>query len=131
MILCGNEAQSERATVFSPVNCRLIEHGAPCEDCVASEQRRDVPTAVDRRNGEGVGKTIEGKRPREADDVAAIDQAPAKTPLTLGVLVKMNARRVLIEARRHHVLGLFDGYAVEVIDLLAFLIVIPEMGTTR
>ena len=52
-------------------------------------------------------------------DVPAVDQPAAEAALRRGELVEMDARGVLIEPRRDLVLGLLDGDAVDVVDLLA------------
>ena len=59
--------------------------------------------------------------------MAAIDDAPAEAPVLLRMLVEMDLGGVLIEPRRGHMAGFFDGHAVEMIDPLAGLVVVPEM----
>jgi hypothetical protein len=39
-----------------------------------------VPPAIDGGEAEGVAEAVEGERPRQADDMAAIDDARLKRP---------------------------------------------------
>ena len=59
--------------------------------------------------------------------MAAIDQPAAEAAFAFDVLVEVDARSILIEAGRDHVLRLFDGDAVDMIDALADLIVAVEV----
>ena len=60
--------------------------------------------------------------------MAAIDDAPAEPPVLLRVLVEMDLGRILIQPGGRHVVGLLDGHGVDMVDLLACLVVVPEMG---
>src|ERR1700738_77272 len=86
-----------------------------------------MPPAIDRCDMIGVAESVERERARQRYDVAAIDQAAAEAVLALGELVEMNARRVLVEPRRHLVLGFLDCHAVDMVDHLADLIIAPAM----
>ena len=57
----------------------------------------------------------------------AIDQAAAEAVLALGELVEVHPRGVLIEPRRHLVLGFLDRHAVDMVDHLADLIIAPAV----
>src|SRR5689334_9600823 len=61
----------------------------------------------------------------------AIDQPAAKAALCFAELVEMNLGGVLIETRRQHMLGLFDGHTIDMIDALAFPIVIETVTRAR
>ena len=54
-----------------------------------------------------------------------------KRSLLCGELIEVHARGVLIEPRRHLVLGFLDRHAVDVVDLLAGLIVAEAMRRAR
>ena len=60
--------------------------------------------------------------------MAAIDEPAAEAAFAFGMLVEMHARGVLEEARGELVLGLLDGLAVDMVDLLADLVVAPALG---
>src|SRR5215469_5752006 len=93
-----------------------------------------MPPAVDRRNVKRIGEPVERERAGERDHVAAVDQAAAEAALRRRMLVEMDARGVLIEPRCDLMLGLFHGYAVDVVDLLADGIVaeaITDRKSTR
>src|SRR5690348_1802293 len=49
----------------------------PGIDRVPGEARVHVTPAIDRGDPEGVGEAVEAERPRQADDMATIDDAPA------------------------------------------------------
>src|SRR3984957_1457998 len=87
-----------------------------------------MPAAIDGGDGEGVGQPIEGQRPGERDDVAAVDQPPAEAALLGAELVEMDARGVLIESRRDLMLGLFDRIAVDMVDLFANFVIAETIG---
>ena len=87
-----------------------------------------MPPAVDRGDPEGVGEAVEAERPRQADDVAAIDQPPAEPALPFRVPVEMHLGGVLVEPGRGGVLGLLDRHAVGMVDLLARFVVAPAPG---
>src|SRR5438876_570418 len=78
-----------------------------------------MPPAVDRRNVKRIGEPVERERAGERDHMAAVDQAAAEAALRRRMLVEVDARGVLIESRCNLVLGLFHGYAVGMVDLLA------------
>ena len=59
--------------------------------------------------------------------MAAIDQPLAEPAFAFGEMIEVDARGVLIKPRRHHVLGVLDRDAGDVIDLLAGLVV-AEIG---
>ena len=99
------------------------QHFRPGEHGAAGKQRRDVPAAIDGGDMKGIGEAVERQRARQRNDMAAIDQPPAEAALLGGEQIEMDARGVLIEPRRDHVLGFFDGHAVDMIDLLADLVV--------
>jgi hypothetical protein len=50
--------------------------------------------------------------------VAAVNDTPAEAALLLGVRIEVDARRIVIEARRHHVLRVLDRHRVTVIERL-------------
>ena len=50
-----------------------------------------MPAAIDRGDPEGIGEAVEAEGPGQADDMAAIDDAPAEAPPLLGVLVEINS----------------------------------------
>src|SRR6185437_11623893 len=105
-----------------------VEHLAPGVDGIAGEGRRHVPRAVQPENVEGVGEAVKAQAARDGDYVAAIDEAAAEAALAFDMLVEMHPRRVLEQPRGELVLGLLDGLAVDVVDLLADLIVAPALG---
>ena len=53
--------------------------------------------------------------------MAAIDEAAAEAALALDMLIEMHPRRVLEQPRGELVLGLLDGLAVDMVDLVADL----------
>jgi hypothetical protein len=60
--------------------------------------------------------------------VAAIDDPTPEPPLGLDVLVEVDLGGVVVEPGREHVLGLLDRHAVDVVDPLADLVVVPQIG---
>src|SRR4029453_9172197 len=94
-------------------------------------QRRRVPPAVDRRNVKGITQAIEGQRARKRNGVPAIDKTSTESPAAFGELVEMDARGVLIEARRDLVFGFFDGHPVNVVDFFTNLVVAEAMHAPR
>jgi len=64
-----------------------------------------VAAAVDRRDVKGMASPLKESAARQRDHVAAIDQAPAEAPLCGRILIKVDARGVLIEPGRDLVLG--------------------------
>ena len=62
--------------------------------------------------------------------MAAIDLPAAETDLGGIELVEVHPRGILVEPGRQHVLRLFDGDAIHMVDPLAGAIVVPEMGRT-
>src|ERR1700722_12830339 len=86
--------------------------------------------AVDRGDVKGVGEAIEAQRARKRNDVPAIDQPASETALALAELIEMDLGAVLKQARRDLMLGLLDGDAVDVVDLLADGIIAPAMRRT-
>ena len=66
-----------------------------------------------------IGKPVEAERAREGNNITAVDQASAKSPLCLGELVEVDPGRILEQTGGHLVLGLFDGDAISVIDAFA------------
>ena len=62
--------------------------------------------------------------------MAAIDEAAPEALLSFPVLVEVHARGILIEARGHLVLGLLDGLAVHMVDLVANGIIFPTARST-
>ena len=57
-----------------------------------------------------------------------IDQAPSEPTLTLGELVEVDPRRILVEASRDLMLGLFHSHAVHMVDALAGHIIAEPLG---
>src|SRR5262245_7349880 len=119
MILCRDGAQPQRTHVVAAGHVRLGENLGPCKHGRAGKQRRYMPPAVDRRNVKRIGEPVERERAGERDYMAAVDQAAAEAALRRRMLVEVDARGVLIESRCNLVLGLFHGYAVDMVDLLA------------
>src|SRR5262249_60736203 len=97
-------------------NTALSEPLGPGNPVRAGKRGGYMPPAVYRRNVEGIGEPVEGERAGERDHVAAVDQAAAEPALRRRILVEMDARGVLIEPGCDLVLGLFHGYAVDVVD---------------
>ena len=60
------------------------------------------------------------------DHVSAVDDAGAQARLLLQVLVEVHAGVVLVELRRHLVLGVLDRDALRVVDAFAGRVVFPE-----
>src|SRR5712672_2891399 len=46
----------------------------------------------------------------------AVDQAPAEAAFRFGILIEMDARRVLVEPRRQLMFGFFDSDAVDMVN---------------
>ena len=63
--------------------------------------------------------------------MAAIDEAPADAVRCLRMAIEVNPSRVLIEACGHHMLGLFDRDAIDVIDPLARDVETSKYVTSR
>src|SRR5947208_12039982 len=82
-----------------------------------------MPAAIDRGDKKGIGEAIERQRPRQRNDMPAIDQPPSETALALDELVEMNARGILIKPRRDLVLGFLDRHAVDMVNSLADFII--------
>ena len=61
--------------------------------------------------------------------MTAVDQAPAEAVVLRRMGVEVDPCRVLVEARRRHVVGLLDRHSVLVVDALAGRIVVPQVGT--
>ena len=70
-----------------------------------------------------LAEPVEAERPGERDHVAAIDQPPAEPGVLGGQAVEMDLGGVLEQARGDLVLGLLDGHAVDVVDLLAHRVI--------
>ena len=60
-----------------------------------------------------------------------IDDTAAEAALALSVGIEMNARRIVIKARCHHVFGFFDSHAISVVDALALAVVVEEARAAR
>ena len=118
----------KRPDVVAAGQRRSLENLAPGEHGIASEERRDMPAPIDRRDMEGVGEAVETQRAGERDHMPAIDEPAPEAPLPLAELVEMHLGGVLIEPGRRLVLGLFDGDAVDMIDPLAGAIVLEPIG---
>ena len=86
-----------------------------------------MAAGIDRRDLKRVGESVERQRARQADHMATIDEPASEAAFAFTELVEMNARRVLVQPRRHHVLGFFDRHAVDMVDLLADRVVVPRM----
>ena len=84
--------------------------------------------AVQPENMEGVGEPIEAQGAGDRDDVAAIDQPPPEPPLAFDMLIEMHPRGVLEQAGGELMLGLLDGLAVDMIDLVADRVIAPAPG---
>ena len=125
--LVGNGSHSQRADVGPFRQRRLFEHFRPGIDRVAAEGRRDMAAAVDGRNAKPVGEAVERQRPRQRNHMPAIGQAPAEARVLAGMGVEMDARGVLVEPRREHVVGVLERDAAHMVDALAGLVVVPAM----
>src|SRR5258705_6227155 len=77
---------------------------------------------------ERVSEAVEGQCAGERDRVPAIDQPATEPPLSLGELVKVNPRRVLVKAGRKLVLCFFHRHAIDVIDALARCIIAESLS---
>src|SRR5690554_6056510 len=128
-ILHANEAKTERAEIVTSGERLLIEDLRKRVDRIASEGRVRVCAAVPAEDAERVLKTVIGERSREADDMPAVDEPPLEARLIGLELIEMDLRRVLIKARREHMVRLFDRHAVDMIDALADLIVVEEIAS--
>src|SRR5689334_23578981 len=82
-----------------------------------------MAAAIDRGDLKCVGEPVERQRPRQRNDVPAIDQPPPEPSFALDELIEMNARGVLIEPGRNLMLGFLDRDAVDMIDSLADVVV--------
>ena len=90
--------------------------------------RRDVAAAIDPGDMEGVFEPVERKTAREADHVAAIDEAPADLGRLLRKSVEVDLGGVLPEARRELVLRFLHRHAVHMVDLFTDLVVVEAAG---
>ena len=88
-----------------------------------------MPATVDGRNVKSIGNPVEGERTGEGDHVPTIDQPTTEPALRCRKLVEMDARSVLIETGCDLVLRLFDGDAIDVVDLFADGVVAESRGT--
>src|SRR5262245_4509641 len=127
-VLDGEGAQAERAHVRASGKLGFVENLAPRINGVAGERGRDVPRAVQSENVESIGEPIEAQGAGDGDDVAAIDEPPAEPALAFDMLIEMDARRVLEQARGELMLGLFDRLPVNVVDLVADGVVVEAPG---
>ncbi len=123
LVLRRDRAQAQRADIRAPRQLGLRQHLRPGEHRAAGEQRRDMASAVDRRDVKRVGEPVERERTRERDHMPAINQPAAEAVLALGELIEVHARRVLVDPRRHLMFGFLHRHAVHVVDLFADLIV--------
>ena len=73
-------------------------------------------------------RPLNDERAGERDHDAAVDDARAEPALALGVVVEVHPRRVLVEPGGEPVLALHHAHAVDVVDPLADLIVLEEVG---
>jgi len=89
-----------------------------------------VARAVQPKDMEGIGEPIKAQAPRDRDDVPTIDEPSPEPAFALDMLIEMNARGVLEQPRGELMLGLLDGLAVDMIDLVADLIIAPALGRT-
>src|SRR5262249_27098446 len=94
----------------------------------AGEGWRRVARAVQPENVKGVGEPVEAQAPRDRDDVAAVDESASKPAFALDVLVEVDARGVLEQARSELVLRFLYCLAVDVVDLVADRIIAPALG---
>src|SRR5580692_10955769 len=86
-VLGRDRAHPERANVVTAGQRRSLDDFAPREHSIASEERRDMPAAVDRRDMEGVGEAVETQGASVRDHMAPIDEAPPEAPLALAELI--------------------------------------------
>src|SRR5262249_56330086 len=89
---------------------------------------REGGRAFQHENGKGVGEPVEAQAPRDRDDVAAVDESASKPAFALNVLVEVDARGVLEQARSELVLRFLYCLAVDVVDLVADRIIAPALG---
>ena len=86
--------------------------------------------AVQPENMEGVGQPVEAQAARDRDEMAAIDEPPPEPPLAFDMLIEMHPRGVLEQAGGELMLGLLDGLAVDMVDLVADRVVVEALGRT-
>ena len=122
-VLGGDGAQPQRADVGAAGQCGAGQHLGPGKHRVAGKQRRHMPPAVDCRDMKGIGQAVEGQRPRQRDDMPAIDQPAAEASFGLGEQVEMDPGIVLIEPGGDLMLRLLDRHPVDMIDLFADAII--------
>src|ERR1700730_3963065 len=79
---------------------------------------------------EGVSKAVEGQCPGERNDMPTVDEPALVAALFGDELVKMNARRVLVEPRGDLMLGFLNGHTLEMVDPFSRLVVVKEVPTT-
>src|SRR5215510_5629117 len=79
----------------------------------------------------GIAQAIEGQRARKRNGVSAIDKTTTEPSAAFGELVEMNARGVLIKARRDLVFGFFDSHAVNVVDFFTNFVIAEAMHAPR
>jgi hypothetical protein len=87
-----------------------------------------VPRAIQPENVEGIGEPVKAQGAGDGDDVAAIDEPPAEPAFALDMLIEMDPRRVLEQARGELMLGLLDGLPVDMVDLVADGIIVEAPG---
>ena len=82
---------------------------------------------IDRRQHLHIAQPIEGQCPRHGNHMPAVNQACTIRP---GGGIEMDFRRILPQARGHHMLGFRQGDPINVVDHLANIIVAIEIGTS-
>ena len=90
-----------------------------------------MPPAIDGGDRQRIAEPVEGQRAGQRNHMPAIDQPAAEAALAFGILVEMDARGVLVEPGRHHVLGFFDRHAVDMVDSFAGFVIVPQMAAAR
>ena len=80
VVLGRDQTQAQRADIVAARQGGLVQDFRPGIDRVAREGWRDVPSAVDGGDVEGVGQAVETEPPGERDDMPAVDQALAEPP---------------------------------------------------
>src|SRR5262245_23164596 len=130
-VLHGNEARAQGADILAQFNLGGLQYLRPSVEGIAGKCGRHVPAAIDGRDMEGIGETVEAQCPGERKDDAAVDQPALEWSLRLCVLIEMNPGRVLIEAGGDLVLGLLQRHGLGVIDSFADGIIAPAMGAAR
>src|SRR5262245_62609037 len=109
-VLHGNEARAQGADILAQFNLGGLQYLRPSVEGIAGKCGRHVPAAIDGRDMEGIGETVEAQCPGERKDDAAVDQPALEWSLRLCVLIEMNPGRVLIEAGGDLVFGLLQPY---------------------